>query len=166
MKPRPVDSLTAADFSEFPVWCFTGSDTPDETYVMPVCELPVKRLDGCVVGSQIRFADGTLWTGVLGNIDLHKPRSTEHFITLSVFRSDGTQFYLARYFDPDFFERGPVALAAFLGLEVSAIFPITYDISSFVIGVPEVARGIINAEPREPLSSTQLIDLAISREVV
>lgn len=161
MKPRPVDSLAAADFSMFPVWRFTGSDTPSETYMMPVRRLPTRRLDGCIVASPIRLANGTVLTGVLGNLDTANPRLNQHFLTLSVFRPDGAQFYLARYHDFDAAERGPDALAAFLGLSLEAVFPINYDVSSIVIGQAESLRGTITAEPRERLTRAEVIALAV-----
>ena len=161
MKPRAVDSLTAADFSLFPVWRFTGSDTPDETYMTPVRRLPAHRLDGCLVAAPITLANGTVLTGVLGNLDLANPRLNQHFLTLSVFRPDGAQFYLARYHDFDVAERGPDVLAVFLGLPLDAVFPITYDVSSFVAGPPESLRGTITAQPRERLSRAEVIALAV-----
>ena len=160
-EPRPVDSLTAEDFAKSPVWRFTGSDTPDETYMTPVRRLPARRLDGCIVASPIRLANGTVLTGVLGNLDSANPRLTEHFLTLSVFRPDGAQFYLARYHDFDAAERGPDALAAFLGLSLNAVFPITYDVSSIVAGPPESLHGTITAEPRERLTRAEVIALAV-----
>ena len=161
MKPRPVDSLTAADFNMFPVWRFTDSDTPDETYMTPVRRLPARRLDGCILATPIRLANGTVLTGVLGNLDPASPRLNQHFLELSVFRSDGEQFYLARYHDFDAVERGPAALAAFLGLPLDAVFPIAYDVSSVVAGPPESLCCTITAEPRERLSRAELIALAI-----
>jgi hypothetical protein len=158
---HPVDHLTAEDFAKFPVWRFTGSDVPDEPYVTPVRRLPVKRLSGCIVGCPIHLANEMVLTGSLGNIDTTNARLTEHFLTLSVYRSDGSLFHLARYHDFDVSERGPVALTAFLGLSLEDVFPISYDVSSIVTGPPEVVRGTITAGPRERLARAQIIELAV-----
>ena len=114
------------------------------------------------MASPIRLANGTVLTGVLGNLELDDPHSTQHFLTLSVFRPDGAQFDLARYHDVDASEHGPAALAAFLGLPLEAVFPITYDVSSIVASPPDALRGTIPAEPRERLTKPQLIALAVA----
>jgi hypothetical protein len=160
---RPADSLTAEDFAKFPVWRFTGSDTPDETYMTPVRQLPVKRLDGCIIGGPIRLANQTVMTGYLGNLDPSDSRSTEHFLTLTVFRSDGVRFHLARYHDIDVAKRGPTALATFLGLSLGKVFPIAYDVSNIVAGPPNLLRGTIAVGPRERLTRSEIIALAVQR---
>ena len=158
---RPVDSLTKKDFAESPVWRFTGSDMPDETHVKPVRRLPVRRLAGCIVGVPIRLANQTVLTGIIGNFDPGTPRLTEHFLTLSVFRPDGSLFQLARYHDYDAAERGPTELAEFLGLPLDGVFPISYDLSGIVAGSPDVLRGTIAAKPRERLTRAEIIALAV-----
>ena len=158
---RRVDNLTVEDFARFPIWRFTDDDTPDETYVSPVRQLPVSQVTGCIVGVPIRLANGTVLAGALGNFDPAQSRRAQHFLTLSVFRSDGAQFHLARYHDFDAAERGPTALASFLGLSVDAIFPISYDVTSVVAGPSDSLRGLITAEPRERLTRSELIALAV-----
>ena len=56
-------------------------------------------------------------------------------VTLRIHR-DGAWFDLARYFDPDPVERGPEALAHFLGLPVDEVFPISFDVREYVEGQP------------------------------
>lgn len=158
---RPVDSLTAEDFNNFPVWRFTSRESPEETWVTPLKRLPTKQLNGCIVGSQFQLANQTALTGFLGNLDPSNPRLTEHFLTLSVFRSDGAVFHLARYHDYDAVERGPAALATFLSMSLDAIFPIKYDVSHVFAGAPNTLRGIITAEPKERLSRADIIALAV-----
>ncbi len=160
---RPVDSLTRKDFIEFPVWRFTGSDTPDETYVKPVRRLPVRDLASCIVGVPIRLANRTMLTGIIGNFDPATPRLTEHFLTLSVFRPDGLLFDMARYHDDDAATRGAAAMAEFLGLSLDAVFPISYDLSGIVAGSTDVLRGAVTAEPRERLTRAEIIALAVPR---
>jgi hypothetical protein len=159
---RPSGKLTAQDFAKFPVWRFTSDDTPDETYVSPVRKLPVKRVDGCIIGCKVHLANGTALQGVVANLNLTDPRCNEHFLALSVFGEDGDRFRLARYHDVDFARRGPDALAAFLRLPISAVFPITYDVSDVVSGRHAVLRGVINAEPNERLTRKEIISLALA----
>jgi hypothetical protein len=162
MKKR-ADHLTAEDFLKHPVWRFTGSDTPDETYLRPVRQLPAKQLGGCIIGSRMLLANRTAVTGCLGNLNPANSRATEHFLTLCVFRSDGARFHLARYHDVDAARRSPTALAAFLGLPLELVFPIAYDVSKLVAGPLESLRGTINVEPRERLTRPELIKLAVPR---
>jgi hypothetical protein len=158
---RSIDSLTAHDFVEFPVWRFIDSDSPREDYVKAVRRLPVKNMTGLIFGGPILLADGTTLTGYLGNFDATKPELTEHFLTVSLFGSDGTIFHLARYHDIDAIENGPSALARFLDKSLEQIFPLKYDVSLLVSGFSEVTRGSILSNPRKRLTRAEIIALAV-----
>ena len=106
MVPRPVESLTPADFLTHPVWEFVGADEPDETWVFPVVELPVSSLDNRIVGVEVQLANGRRVWAVLGNVDVGDARRTRHCLTLSVLVQD-KWFYVARYHDADGEEHGP-----------------------------------------------------------
>lgn len=88
-----------------------------------------------------------LSNGVLSNIDLYDHTKTEHFVALTLYRIDGQKFHLARYHDISADTYGPVPCAAFFGLDVADIFPISYDIESVAIGIPCSIRRKIPAEP-------------------
>jgi len=92
---------------------------------------------------------------MLANVSLNNVRSTEQFLFVSVLRDDGSVFHLARYHDIDRESSGPSALADFLGLDVDQVFPISYDISEVAVGLPEVVRGEVPAEPREQLNDDE-----------
>jgi hypothetical protein len=158
---RPINSLTAKDFAQYPVWRFCDDDSPDETHVEPERQFPVERTDGCIVGCHIRLANQGMLAGFLGNLDITNRRLTEHFLTLSVFRQDGVIFHLARYHDFDADQRGPEALAVFLGLPIQAVFPITYEVSGKALVSSDIIHGIIVAEPKEKLTRAELIALAV-----
>jgi hypothetical protein len=68
---------------------------------------------------------------------------------------------LARYHDFDYSERGPRALAEFLGLDLSQVFPITYDLREYAVGDPLALAGTIVANPVDQLSRSEIIALAI-----
>ena len=68
---------------------------------------------------------------------------------------------MARYHDFDASERGPQVLAAFLGLPIKEVFPISYDISRFSLGASAALVGTIEQEPREKLTRAQIIGLAV-----
>ena len=59
MKPKPVTDLTADDLARFPVWEYDigGESLPgrDETWVVPVPDLPVSSLSGRVAGVSLRI---------------------------------------------------------------------------------------------------------------
>ncbi len=115
---RSIDSLLVPDLQIHPVWEFSDDEEAgDETLVRPVELLPVQSLAGRLVGTNVRLSNGATAWALIGNIDLADPRCAEHFLTLRIER-DGAWFDMARYFDPDYNERSPAALAAFLLLHV------------------------------------------------
>ena len=161
---KRVEELTVADLEAFPVWQYTNSDKQrlSETTVGSIKQMPVKNLKGRLVGTQIRLANGSNVWALIGNVDSTNARLTQHFLTLSVFHK-GKLFTMARYHDIDSNERGPQALAAFVGLPVEGVFPISYDISRFSLGESGALLGTIEQEPREKLTRAQIIGLAVTR---
>jgi len=157
---KAVDSLAVADLQAFPVWQYTGHEGVDETFVRPVKRTPVTSLAGKLIGTQVTLANSERVWALIGNVDPTNPQMTEHFLTLSVERN-GRWFTLARYHDFDFVEHGPEALAQFLGLPVDEIFPITYDICQVAEGDEAALRGQIRKAPRERLSRSEIIAMAV-----
>ena len=158
---KTVEELTVDDLRAFPVWQYTNANEDvGETVVRPVKKIPVKKLSGRIVGTQVRLADGSARWALIGNVDPGNPRLTQHFLTLSILDRD-RWFAMARYHDFDAEERGPLALAAFLQLPVEAIFPITYDIRRYCIGDAGALTGRIDAQPKERLTRAQIIALAV-----
>jgi hypothetical protein len=158
---KKVEELTVDDLRAFPVWQYTNADEDvGESAVRPVERIPVKKLTGRVVGTQVKLADGSVRWALIGNVDSNNPRLTQHFLTLSV-RDRDRWFTMARYHDFDAADRGPLALAAFLELPVEAVFPITYDISGSCIGDAGALIGTIDEHPRERLTRAQIIALAV-----
>ncbi len=154
-----AEELTVADFQADAVWEFRNEDEKGESAVRPVKKLPVKNLDGCIVGTQIQLANGSRFWASLGNVDSNDPRQTQQFLFLSVFKE--RWFQLARYFDFNLKEQGPQALADFLGLHVDDVFPISYDIRSISLGDPSCLAGTIEKEPREKLTRAERIALSL-----
>lgn len=160
-RTKRVEELTDADLNLFPVWRYVNDEVRHgEIFVRSIKKTPVKNLDGCVVGTRVRLANGAEVWALVGNVDSNNPRLTRHFLTLSVLR-DGSWFTMARYHDFDFDERGPKALAAFLDLRVDEVFPISYDISRFCVGDAAALVGTIEKRPREKLSRAEIIRLAV-----
>jgi hypothetical protein len=157
---KPIEALEVSDLQAHAVWQYANVDGANETLVRPIRRLPVARLAGRLVATQVRLANGTCVWGLLGNIDECNARLTEHFLTLSVFK-DGRWFTLARYHDFDNSENGPGALAHFLGLPIDEVFPIAYDIRHYVKGDTRALAGLILKEPRERLERADLIALAV-----
>jgi len=156
---KPVDELTVDDLREHSVWQYTSLGD-DESYVRPIKRIPVTSLTGKEVGTEVALANGDRVWALIGNVDGTNPRLTSHFLTLSVER-DGRWFHLARYHDFDADERGPKQLAAFLDLAVDDVFPISYDLRSYVKGASEALHGTIPAEPAERLTRAEVIALAV-----
>jgi hypothetical protein len=122
--------------------------------------LPVESLASRIAATEVALHNGRKIWAVLGNVDLNAPMLTRQFLTLS-FYIDDAWFHLARYHDLDVEERGPVALANRLGMSLSDVFPIQYDLSQVAIGDEDVVRGAVPAEPSERLSRAELISLAV-----
>jgi hypothetical protein len=157
---RPVESLRPADFLENRIWEFVSTDAPDETHVRPVQERLVDSLDNRIIGVEVQLANGRKVWGVLGNVDVNDIRRTRQFLTLSAFVQE-SWFHLARYQDLDRAKRGPARLAKGLGLPIDAVFPIHYDITSWVTAAPGACRGSIETEPPERLTRAEWIRLAV-----
>ena len=160
---KPVDALTIADLQAHPVWQYTGSDEPDETYVRPLKRVPVANLQGKLIGTEVTLANGQQAWALIGNVDPMKPRQTQHFITLSIERR-GEWFHLARYHDFDAKTKGPKALAAFLDLPVNEVFPISYDLRRYGKGDPAALSGQMPKKPQERLSRSKVIALIFRDE--
>jgi hypothetical protein len=157
---KPIDLLTASDLAASPIWKYTNRDGASELFVTAVSTIPVKNLNGKVIGSQVRLADGSERWSLIGNVDTTNPRFTEHWLTLSVER-DGKWFHLARYHDHDYKERGPEALSRFLGLKIDDVFPIAYDLRIYVAGNLSLLVGAVPREPRQKLSRAEIIAMAV-----
>ena len=84
----------------------------------------------------------------------------EHFVTLSIERN-GHWFGLARYHDADYRQRGPSALARFLGLSVGDVFPISYNVREHVKGEFAALAGKVMKRPFEQLTRDELITMAV-----
>lgn len=158
-KPN-IESISIVEIRDNPVWRFANGPHNDGIKLMAVKKLPCANLVGRVVGTQLRFADGSLAWGFLGNIDVSNPRLTQHFVTVSVEKM-GRWFHLARYHDFDFENRSPERLAEFLGKEVDEVFPIEYDVTSISQGERNALAGLIRKEPEERLSRAEIIALAV-----
>ena len=159
--PRAIKSLRVEDLQIYAVWEFVSEhDGHNETWVKPVETLPVRHLNGRLAATPLEFADGSSAWALLGNIDTSNPKTTEHFVTISVER-DGSWLHLARYFDHDYVERRPAALATFLRSKVDDIFPIRFDLRHLAIGDAGSLIGEVPKEPKERLARDQLLRLVV-----
>jgi hypothetical protein len=149
-----------ADLQAYPVWQYTNREGGDETFVRPVKRASVENLSGKVIGAEVVLANGRRAWALIGNVDPLNVRLTEHFITLSVER-EGRWFALSRYHDFDYSENGPEALSRFLDLPIDDVFPIAYDIQQYAKGDPAALAGHIRKEPRERLSRSEIIAVAV-----
>ena len=161
---KSVESLTPEDFARFPVWEYDldaeGTDGQDETWVRPVEDYPVTDLDNRVIGITVSLQNSSQKLACLSNIAVDNLRSTREFLTLSLW-FEGKWVHLARYFDVDHAQSGPVAFASRLGLPVTRVFPITYDISEYTQGLESVLRGMIESEPAQRLTEDERMSLLL-----
>jgi hypothetical protein len=157
---KPAISLDVSDLEAHPVWLVGGSDPTGEPLVRPVKRVPVTNLTAKIFGAQVRLSKGDFVWGLIGNISADRPRITEQFLTLSL-ALGGQWFHLARYFDFDYDDRGPAALAAFLGRDIDDVFPIFYDLRPLAKGNPASLVGVVLKEPRERLTLDERIGLSL-----
>jgi hypothetical protein len=149
-----LESLSHIELLRFGVWEFS-LDADDDDTVRPVRTLPVASIDNRFIATHVRLANGDMIGAILSNLELSTPELNCHFLSISILGPRGQRFHLARYHDVAYAAYGPVALAAFLGLTVSEVFPIAYDVSTLVVGPSEVVRGLIPAEPPAARLSTE-----------
>jgi hypothetical protein len=140
---KNMEKLTPDDFIAYPVWEFAlDLEEIDDLAMRPVPDLPVDDLRNRTVGTQVRLANGAkVWAG-LGNIFLSDPQKTKKALVAS-FYIGGKWIPLSREMNVEMY--GPKALARGLGLEVTDVFPVTYDVSSFCRGDVNATRGTIEA---------------------
>lgn len=155
---RLTSNLTADDLLEHPVWEYVGDAS--EISVQPIDDLPVCRLRGRLVGTKIRLHNGLWLWAILSNVSLQDPKVTKHFLSVWVHK-EGVWFELARYHDVDYEKRSPLRLAKFLGLHVSDVFPLEYDITDIAVGNQAALKGTIPEIPQERLTEEELIELAL-----
>ena len=160
IEPKRLESLSSADLEAHSVWRFAPGRGGDETCLRPVIRVPVADLIGKLVATHLVLANGDRPWALVGNVDVASARLTSHVVTVSIERG-GLWFHLARYHDFDYAERGPQALADFLGLRVVDVFPMVYDVSGAVRGPSEATVGSILAEPRERLTRAAIIALTL-----
>ncbi len=159
---KPVQSVTPEDFAMFPVWEYDldaeATEGRDETWVRPVEQYPVTDLDNRVIRASVFLHNGAQMVACLGNVALDNAESTREFLTLSLwFRGEWVD--LARYFDVDHAQRGPEALSRRLGLPVTEVFPISYDISEHAKGLDSVLQGIVESQPKRRLTEDERLAL-------
>lgn len=170
LTPKPCDKITPEDLAKHPVWTFDLKNEAlpgrDETWMVPVTKLPVSSLNnhGCLANAVL--ACGKKMTAMLWSIDLTSQRRTEQFIAIAFWLNDRWWHLSQR---PFLSESGnleshlPNDLASKLGLDLNEVFPIAYDISQIAIGPSEITQGKILIEPREKLTKSQRMALALQR---
>lgn len=163
MKARPISEISINELLQYGVWEFDLDEEnytkdQDESWIRPVYQLPVTSLSNRIVFSDLKLANKGLVAGLLGNINLNNIEKTKVFICVSV-NKNNKWFHLERYFDVAYDRYGPKQLAEFIGLSLHEVFPITYDISSLVVGDERVLKGSIMAEPEIRLSDDEIMKL-------
>jgi len=155
---KPED-ITPDDFERFPVWeAAIDLDEVDGTLHRPVKELPVHDLGLRVVGTKVTLANGIEMFAALHGIHLESEYKTRHLMSLSFFHMGGW-IHLDRYHDYSLEKNGPEATARKLGLKVSDVFPVKYDVSNFCVGDPGAVAGFVESDPKDKLTRDEILDL-------
>lgn len=157
-----INDLTPSALEHYPVWEFINNDELGETAMRPVENLPIRRLENCLIGTRVSLANGDKLWAVLGNFNPDNPSLNEHFLTMSV-EWGGHWFTLARYHDHDYDVHGPASLATFLGKKIDEIFPVSYDIRACVNNNSDVLKGVIREKPLFCLRRSDIIRFSVPR---
>ena len=151
---KPTHKITPSDLERYPVWVFDlaneGLPGRDETWMVPVENLPVSSLECCGCLANATLACGRKVIASLWNIHLESLSETQQFGRISLWLDDRWWQLSERSFISDsrtLETHLPIDLASKLGLELQAVFPISYDISEHVNGPPEITRGKITGVP-------------------
>ncbi len=158
MNTKTIDTITVQDFMNSPVWRFSE---PGELFVEPVANPDCGVHDSWFFGTRFVYADKSTSWGMLSNIDLEHPVSTQQFMCISVEKS-GEWFHLARYHDFDYNKRGPLQLAQFLGKSIEDVFPFSFDVREACHNTSQLLCGVVDVRVYEKLTSAEIIDLAIN----
>lgn len=154
---KSFSDITLNDIKRYPIWEYIYDDElyPDETWIRPVKHIPVKSLDNCIIGLQVKIANGEYFWAILEQIDLQDSRMTQQFLSINIY-FHSKWIPLARYFDLNFDRFGPRQVAECLGLPIDDVFPIDYDFSHLVDCLDCITKGQILKEPTERLSHEDL----------
>jgi hypothetical protein len=162
MSAIPIGSLNEQLLEQFPIWEFAPESVAADDLIRPVSTLPVSSLDGRLIATRGLLAGGLEVWILVGNLDIDDAKTSEHFLTLSVFNR-GKWFHLARYHDPDFASRGPAALCRFLNLQMEEVFPIKMDMRKYCVGMAAHLQVSLRSEPESRLTKDELMALVLSR---
>lgn len=157
-----VTQLRPELLEKHPVWEFAmDQESAGDTLVRPVSELPVDSVQNRIVGVRGELANGAPVWLLLQNLDLEDADDNECFKAASFYR-DGQWFHLARPDEPERDIFGPEALAEFLGLSVSEVFPVRYDLSRCCRGAQEVIRDTIEQDGERAPTKDDVVRGAIA----
>ena len=160
---KAMCDLTLDDFQRYPIWEYIFEDDyPDETWMRPVTELPVNILNGRIVGTKVRLANGEFRWAIIEGVDLQSEILTRHVITLDIY--DHSEWFSLAMHGYEYPRRGPQQLADFLGLPIESVFPIHYDLTPLVSCGECIAKGDIAKEPIERLPEDVILKMIIESE--
>jgi hypothetical protein len=159
---KPVHELVVSDFNCSPVWQYEDDESGELT-VRTVQNYPISSLENRVVGAKIAFANGLESWALIANFDLFDKKKNRHFLSLTFFDGDEQVYTLPRYFDVGYERAIQSELSGALQLEIAEIFPISFDLTSIVIGDSSILSGFIDLVPEsERLNDEDLVLMALS----
>lgn len=156
-RSKSIAKLTADDVAAVPVWKHKAADRllpgEDESWVESVAALPVDDAFDHYFATQVKLADGSMETCIIGKTEpLHPELNEEEQL---FFFCRGARQHLwsnhSHWLKPE--ASNPVALAAFLGKSIEEVFPFSYDLSSVLRGDPLVLRRTV-----KPIVVEKVID--------
>lgn len=159
-KQLALSTLTPANLDEHPVWEFRFRGSDSEPKVAPLTAVPVTKLAGRLFATRFLLANGRVVPGFVASLDEANGALNRHLATLSFF-DKGRWFHLARYHDVDYDDRGPDALAAFLGSPPDEMFPMSFDIAGLIRGDHLEGSWTIERSPDARLTRKEIIEMVV-----
>jgi hypothetical protein len=142
MNPKSPSELRIEDVRAYPVWQYCVADNEDGIGLLPVTEKgPLQSLDERIVATQVCLANGTFIWGVLFGLDSYASTFSENDTGLVLFLDD-SRAELGRAWERHLPGKSREELAAHLGLPTEDVFPITFDVSSAVLGNSSALSGM------------------------
>lgn len=142
---KDFEDLTVADLHQFPVWKFADDGT-SEFQIEPLSAKSYPDLGSLIIGSELRFQDGTSHCSIFQNVSYGGPSVNDHLLTCTIWNGE-VWLPLSRYHDFDVDDFGPQQLATAFSRQVSDIFPMTYDLRPPLNSAADGLVGRVLAEP-------------------
>lgn len=157
-----VKDLTPDDLVSNWLYKFVPSRSGALT-VVPVYVKKTAKFAGKMVACKVEFANKSEHWALIEGLDLEVPEFSRHHREIHIFLNDSGWFQLAQYFDGPAIKaiRGEEVLARKMGLSLSEIFPIHFDVRDRSNINSDCLRGDFEINPTWGRSLAEIMSLLV-----